>query len=283
MRSKKYFVISDLDCTLLNRQSKLSALSQKVLHQLYHHDIPFCPATARSLHSMRPLFKDTPLHLPFVEQNGAFITDLTRGIRHKSYPVDSAICCDILHFAQQQNLALFVSAVGEKDKMYYHHANNEGAAWYLNSLRVNQDPRYQSNPGIGAAFTESISCFVFVDLPEILLPIKSLFEDRYQKDVICYLTRNHNAPQFGWLFIQNPLATKRQGVQDIAQMYSLQNHQWVVFGDGENDLALFDLPAYKIAVANAIPALKECADLVLSHNHDEDAVANWIVENILTQ
>jgi phosphoglycolate phosphatase (TIGR01487 family) len=46
----------------------------------------------------------------------------------------------------------------------------------------------------------------------------------------------------------------------------------VAVGDAENDHALFEFAAYAAAVDNAIPALKERADLVLPHPHGEGVV-----------
>eukprot|EP01006_Ploeotia_vitrea_P015523 TRINITY_DN44812_c0_g1_i1.p2 TRINITY_DN44812_c0_g1~~TRINITY_DN44812_c0_g1_i1.p2 ORF type:complete len:123 (+),score=22.63 TRINITY_DN44812_c0_g1_i1:558-926(+) len=47
------------------------------------------------------------------------------------------------------------------------------------------------------------------------------------------------------------------------------------FGDGRNDLELFDAAGLCVAMENAIPELKEKADCVIGP-HDSDAIADFI-------
>lgn len=51
-----------------------------------------------------------------------------------------------------------------------------------------------------------------------------------------------------------------------------------MFGDDYNDLELFAMPVYKVAIFNAIDGLKELADQITDFN-DNDGVAKvleWI-------
>ena len=43
----------------------------------------------------------------------------------------------------------------------------------------------------------------------------------------------------------------------------------IVFGDGENDLSMFDVVDYPIAMGNAMDTVKKAAfDITLDNNHD---------------
>ena len=53
-----------------------------------------------------------------------------------------------------------------------------------------------------------------------------------------------------------------------ARRNSCSSHQQVVAaGDAENDLALFEVAGCAVAVANALPAVKERADIVTTGSH----------------
>ena len=49
----------------------------------------------------------------------------------------------------------------------------------------------------------------------------------------------------------------------------------VVFGDGKNDIDMFELADESYAVQNAHEELKKYATAIISSN-DEDAVAHWL-------
>ena len=52
----------------------------------------------------------------------------------------------------------------------------------------------------------------------------------------------------------------------------------VVFGDGKNDIDMFELADESYAVSNAVPELKAIATGVITSN-DEDGVARWLLEH----
>ena len=54
----------------------------------------------------------------------------------------------------------------------------------------------------------------------------------------------------------------------------------MVFGDGKNDVDMFELADEAYAVANAVPELKAKATAVIGGNN-EDGVAKWLLENAL--
>jgi len=55
---------------------------------------------------------------------------------------------------------------------------------------------------------------------------------------------------------------KGTGVATVMESMNISAHEAVVVGDGENDEHLFRVAGYRVAVANAVPELKDIADLV---------------------
>ena len=57
-------------------------------------------------------------------------------------------------------------------------------------------------------------------------------------------------------------ASKARGIKDVCQYYGVDARECMAFGDGLNDLEMFDLVGYAVAMGDAQPALIERADFV---------------------
>ncbi|MBS0168979.1 MAG: HAD-IIB family hydrolase [Nitrospira sp.] len=72
---------------------------------------------------------------------------------------------------------------------------------------------------------------------------------------------------------------KASGLAAVLDELELSPHNIVAVGDGENDHALLRLPHYAVTVANAVPMLKEAADLVTTGDHGtgvEELIADLV-------
>lgn len=67
-------------------------------------------------------------------------------------------------------------------------------------------------------------------------------------------------------------ATKGLGVTRLASHYGILMENVVVMGDSYNDLPMFEVAGYRVAMANAAPILKETSDYITTSN-EEDGVA----------
>ena len=50
----------------------------------------------------------------------------------------------------------------------------------------------------------------------------------------------------------------------------------VAAGDEENDISMIEAAGIGVAMANATPRLKECADYITEHDNDHDGIAEVI-------
>ncbi|WP_296193288.1 MULTISPECIES: HAD family hydrolase [unclassified Psychrobacter] len=57
-------------------------------------------------------------------------------------------------------------------------------------------------------------------------------------------------------------ASKARGITDVCQYYGVDANECMAFGDGMNDLEMFDLVGYAVAMGDAQPALIARADFV---------------------
>lgn len=85
-------------------------------------------------------------------------------------------------------------------------------------------------------------------------------------------------PNYFDIHVVNSEATKKHALEILLKMFNINSSEVIAAGDGNNDLPLFELAGYKIAMANGTKDLKKEADIIaLSVNEDGLAIA---LENI---
>ena len=60
----------------------------------------------------------------------------------------------------------------------------------------------------------------------------------------------------------------------------ISDHRLVVFGDEMNDVGLFEIADYSVAVGNAVPGIRAIADEVIGNN-TTNSVARYILADAL--
>lgn len=79
------------------------------------------------------------------------------------------------------------------------------------------------------------------------------------------------------LHITPKTATKEHAVVELCQRLDIDRSQVAGVGDGYNDVHLFNSVGTKVAMGNAVPELKEAADIVIG-DLKEEGLANFIKE-----
>lgn len=79
-----------------------------------------------------------------------------------------------------------------------------------------------------------------------------------------------------WLEIMPKEASKANAVRQLQEY--LECEKLIVFGDGKNDIDMFEIADEAYAVENAVEELKQVATAVIGGNYD-DGVARWLEEN----
>jgi 5-amino-6-(5-phospho-D-ribitylamino)uracil phosphatase len=70
------------------------------------------------------------------------------------------------------------------------------------------------------------------------------------------------------LHITNNEATKEHAVAELCDILGVDRSKVAGVGDGFNDIHLFNAVGYKVAMGNAVPELKEAADIVIGEQKD---------------
>ena len=84
-----------------------------------------------------------------------------------------------------------------------------------------------------------------------------------------------------WIDITHKEVDKGKTIRFLQNLLNISSEETIVFGDGLNDIPLFENARYKVAMDNAYPELKDKANLI-SINNDRDGVIetlNTLLEN----
>ena len=103
------------------------------------------------------------------------------------------------------------------------------------------------------------------------------FYYKYKSDFHCIFQRDIYSNE-QWLEIMPQSSSKSNAVLRLKKY--LNAEKVVVFGDGKNDVDMFNIADESYAVENAVEDLKKIATGIIGNNND-DSVAKWLELNIL--
>lgn len=269
-KSMKTLYVSDLDGTLLRNNERTSDFTNSVINDLTEQGMIFSYATARSLITAKKATKGIVAKIPLIVYNGAFVIDnVTESILIANY-FDSSVYEVIDDLFENKVYPIVYAHIDGKEKFsFVPELCTEGMQKFLNSRKG--DVRTNVVNSVTDLKSGNLFYITCIDEPHKLKPLyekyKSLFHCVYQTDI--YTNEQ-------WLEIM-PLNTSKANA--VRQLKSLLGCEKIVaFGDGKNDIDMFELADESYAVENAHEDLKKYAtDIILSNK--DDGVAQWLARN----
>lgn len=263
----KTLYVSDLDGTLLRSDETISDYTSRTINTLTGQGMLFSYATARSLVTARKVTAGLNAHIPVIVYNGAFVMDHLTGeiLLSNFFGEDVREVFEYL-FCRHVYPIVYAYIDGVEKFSYIEEKCTPGMRSFLESRKGDVRTHPVTTP---EELTQG-DCFYItcIDKPDILEPLyvkyKDAFHCVYQEDIY---TKEQ------WLEIM-PSAASKSGAAARLKQY-LGYDRLIVFGDGRNDLDLFDSADESYAVDNADATLKEKATAVIGGNN-EDGVAKWL-------
>ena len=235
-------IFFDIDDTL-SRAGIIDKTNQATLEALADSDIKLVISTGRSKAILPPdilALLEADVLDSIICMNGQYSFDNSGRISH--YPLTDQQTAKIVHLCQASNLihkfdsATHISWSDENERLREFNARTP------NSI---VDPNYyQTN--------EVYQCSVFFNNQQ-----EKMQEVDFAKDDL-KLVHWHNTGAD----ILPIDASKARGILDVCAYYGVDAQDCMAFGDGFNDLEMFDLVGFAVAMGDAQPALIERADFV---------------------
>lgn len=262
--------LSDLDGTLLRSDQRTSAYTNETINRLVGEGMIFSYATARSFHTARKVTQGLNARIPLIVYNGAFIINSATHELMQANLFSEADAAEILRELLAAGVSPIVYCLDDKERFVYNRAriNAQTREFVASREGDSRDTPVDDDESLRRQGTFYFTC---IDDQEKLAPLN----DKYRERFTCVFSRDiYSGAQ--WLEIMPKAATKAQAARQLARL--LGCGKIVAFGDGVNDLPLFDEADECYAVSNAADALKARATAVIPSN-DEDGVVRWLEAN----
>lgn len=274
---KRTLYVSDLDGTLLNRQSVLSETTIATLNRiLQEKKALFTIATARTPATVVDLMKEVKCSLPFVLMAGAVLWNDSKQNYERVRAIPSATVDKLLEIYGHYTIRPFI---------YRRHGN---CLFVYHTFELTESERQFIEPRIQSPFkrlvtTESLTAqdpddSVLVYSMGSYATLLNIANEIRASQLPCTLSCYQDIFDCsqGILEIYAPKTTKAEAIDYLAKQCHAE--RVVVFGDNLNDLPMMEIADHSVAVGNAFKEVKEQANEIIGCN-DEDAVAKWIEQD----
>lgn len=260
--------VSDLDGTLLHSDAQISEYTSQVINDLISKGVLFSYATARSPITAAKVTKGLSAQMPIITYNGAVIlqNDTYEIMVKNTFSEEEKreILNELLHNGVYPIVYAYISGV-EKFSYVTEKCNQETKEFLLTRKGDVRENPIEPDRDLGKG---DVFYFTCIDQYEKLEPLYHRFKDKYhcifQKDI-------YSGEQ--WLEIIPKTVSKANAILQLKEYMDID--YIVAFGDGKNDVEMFELADEAYAVENAVDELKAIATGVIGSN-DCDGVARWL-------
>lgn len=246
-------VVLDLDGTLLNSNKKVSDRNQKSIDLLMTSGIPVIIATARPPRAVQFLLpREIQSQAIMVYYNGAMIVSEQLGL-NQHFSIDSKLSSELIDYLIEMEREHWLSI--EVEDTWYSYKDLD----YRSVMKVVSNPKK-----IGLSEIKQLNPTKI--LVSNLTSIEPLYT-KFGKKANIIQTDSQQLLQIMRLNI-----SKEYAVIEVSKILGISPENIMVFGDDFNDLGLFKLCGYPVAMGNAIDELKDLAKFIADTN-DNDGVA----------
>ncbi|MDE6573708.1 MAG: Cof-type HAD-IIB family hydrolase [Muribaculaceae bacterium] len=275
---KDTLYVSDMDGTLLGSDSRISARSAEIISRLSHEGAMITVATARTPATVVPLMADTYTDIPAVVMTGCSWWLREAGEFFEPFFLPENDVADALRICAECNVHPFVYVMSPDNRTLdvYHAArglNKAEEGFYLERCKLSGKRFHLRTAAPERAGRYSMLLYGMGDAE----PIKAaaeVFRKNTECSVCCYPDIfNENIYN---LEVFPPGVNKAESVERLKK--KLGAERLVVFGDNLNDLSMLAVADVAVAMGNALPLVKEAADVVIEPNYT-DAVARFIEQD----
>jgi Cof subfamily protein (haloacid dehalogenase superfamily) len=266
MSNEIKLIATDLDGTLLNSKHELTPYTEQVLRKVMDRGVHVVLATGKSRNSAIKLIERLGLTTPGVYLQGLAVYGGDGTITHQQ-TLDEHILRRVIDFAEEHDQTL-IAYSGLRIL-----CRNENE--FTSRLQLVHEPLPELiSPFSGILGSVPINKMYFTcrreDMPALREKLKTLING-----TATVVQSTHEIVEI------LPLGmSKGAGLKLLIEDMNVAPENVMALGDGDNDIEMIQLAGIGVAMANAMPRVKEVADYITASN-DEDGVAQAIERYVL--
>ncbi|MBC8536825.1 Cof-type HAD-IIB family hydrolase [Feifania hominis] len=255
-------LVSDFDGTLAAHGSYISEKNDAAIRRFIELGGRFTISTGRAPGSICERIGQIPVNAPLLCSNGSTFFERDRGKVLWCHPIETGLIHRIVREVYEQFPGTAIE-IFENDTLYLLRRNSYS------------DRHTEMETAVIVPCTPE-------RLPQVITKVIFVDENAALQKVRAHLVRQgheieHVFTYVSYLELMKRGVDKGSGLREIAEYLGIEREKTAAVGDYYNDIPMLRQAALGAAVANALPEVREAADVVVCSNA-EGAVAEVIAE-----
>jgi len=274
---RKILFVTDLDGSLLNSNDTVSEYSANIISSLINQGFLFTYVTARTYSYARRVTSKIKFNIPIAVYNGAVIINPMDNTILDFCPVEQMTIKNIIKILYRSSIYPMVYSLSEKKEVLswieFQNGKNNGMLDYIASK--DNEIVLKQVYSVEELLDGDVFYITLMGDKKDILYMNSLFGNTH--GLASYIQEDASIKDLYWFEAFGKEVSKRKAVEKL-KLY-MKADKIICFGDNINDIPMFQVADYSVAMGNAYPKLKEIANDITLTN-DQDGVAKWLLNNI---
>lgn len=274
---QKTLYVSDMDGTLLGADSKVSDVSCRIVSALSARGALITVATARTPATVQPLMRDALTLPPAITMTGAALWSRDRECYSEVRFMPEKDVDVVLDACGECGIHPFVYTLGADGVLEVYHAAyalSHAERSFYEQRRSLPLKHFHLGTGLPAAARGRTILFCALGPIHHTDSAAAMLGERTECEVMSY--PDALMPDTGILEVFAPGVSKAAAIARVKEMSGAT--RLVAFGDNLNDLPMLAAADLAVAVENALPQVRQAADIVIGPN-TADSVARFILSD----
>ena len=265
---KPHLIVCDLDGSLLNKEGNITELSKKVLHQLIDLGHTVVLATGRPYGGAIDKYNELGLNTPLITDNGGSVDNPKNPAfaRQKTY-IPLFIMHELFRFAKKFIISAFYTEDGVVYAYQYDDRLEDFFSGINSGIVIDKEMTEFSTPPTG---------LIYLIKSEYQRDLEDFIHTHYSDVISFRLWGVSNGEAMYEIYLRH--VSKASAIKYVIECCHLENHVWMSFGDGVNDVDMIKDANLGVAMKNAVPELFQVCKDVTTFTHDEDGIAKYLMD-----
>lgn len=259
-------IVTDLDGTLLNENSKVSYETREYLKKLKNMGYIIVIATGRIYASALKATDGAEFANYLITDTGSCIYDMSNSKPIYKNNIDKKIVEKLLDYYNDNFRYIFIC---DKNYIYKYSDDIENS----NIVKTTKD----KNVILNSVTSISHISISMKNNDEVMKLYHKLLDDIKELD---FDIMQDSFSDRKWIEISAKNVSKYNAISSLATLLHIDNSEIMAFGDGLNDIDMLEKCGQGIAMKNALIEVKRIANNVTSDDNNHDGVINYLKENL---
>jgi len=240
-------IATDIDGTILNWGEGFSPAVRECINRLTQSGVKVVLVTGRMHASAICVAKELGLNTPIISYQGGLVKDFDGKTLYQA-DLNPNYAKEIIKWARENNIHINLYI---DDKLYVEH-DNDIIKFYVSGKYIDY-----TVCSFDTLKLENVNKILAIDLSDAQ-KVTGWVEELKKKYPDLYIVKS--TPYF--CEIGSPYAKKSDGVRVLCDYFGIKEEEVLTIGDQNNDIDLVKSGGIGVAMGNATPELKACADYI---------------------